>query len=212
MNQLIEYIKSLSPSMVSIIGIFITIIVGLLAWITKTLIELPITGAKETFYKLMFNKIEILSELKSHLTFIAYFPTKQIELKEKIQDILLRDGKTAYIDSILFADIIKYSITEQSSTKDTLAIIEKLDNELSLWINKSKEENKYFYKFYSPYPLKRTVIAIAMVIWVFLIFFIGVSFLFAGICLLLLGSLFWKIVCIITFMFLVILGVVYLKK
>lgn len=185
----------------SVIGILITALLGLFAWLSKSLVEGPINSSKDTFYKFITSKIEILSEIKSHLAFIAYFPKEQVSLKEKLQDVLKRDGKTAYIDKDMLASLIHFSITDNSEPNQILKLIESLDKELGLWINKAKEDNQFFIKYYSPSPTKRIFVLASMFFWVSFLMLIIATLFFAIIYFLIVLSWIYKILILSVLIF-----------
>src|SRR5690606_36712274 len=78
----------------------VTTLIAFLTWLLKGLIDKPMTASKETFYKYIDKRIEILTEIKTRLNFIAFFPEEadSKEFKQQIQDILLRDGRAGYLN------------------------------------------------------------------------------------------------------------------
>ncbi len=152
-NTPFDFLKTVSPE---ILAILLASLIGLFSWLTKGLLETPLVQARETFTRYVEKRIEILSEVKVALLFIAYFPreAESKEFKEHLQKILLRDGKIGYLDKKMLAAIIRISIdkTDENLIKSTLL---EIDLDLSRQINKIQEENKFYTKFSSPDPMKK---------------------------------------------------------
>lgn len=141
----------------NLFGILATALFGIFAWLVKSLIEDPLNNSKETFNKILYERIEILTEIKNHLAFISFFPegTDNLEYKEKLQALILRNGKTAFVDQKTLAEIIDLSIRQETDQKKVTELIKKIQGDLKPWINKAKEDNTFYEKYYSPFPIKR---------------------------------------------------------
>ena len=149
----ITLLKQINPN---VLGILTTGLLGFIAWIVKGLVEIPLVSSKEIFYKFLERRIEFLSEIKVRLSFIAYFPSKDgNEFKEQLQQILLRDGKSAYLDRILYDTILKIAITEETNENLIIKTIEEINNDLAQQINKIQQSNRFFYKYHNTEPSKR---------------------------------------------------------
>lgn len=140
------------------VAIFLaTSLFAFMAWMVKGLIGSPLAESRETFYKFFEKRIEVLTEIKVRLGFIAYFPKEDEskEFKEQIQTILLKDGKAAYLSKETFEDLLRISVEPATSEKLVLKIIAEIDADLYSQISKVRDE-LWFYKRFSIYdPLKR---------------------------------------------------------
>jgi len=144
----------------TIIVFLFTSLFAFLSWIVKGLIEKPISESKNTFNRFVEKRIEILTQVNSHLKFILYFIGDVDECKshkEKLQDILLRDGKVAYINKEDFESVLKLSIDEETDEAELIRIIASLDTDLYLQISKIEDEIKFYKRFSNYNLLKRFV-------------------------------------------------------
>lgn len=136
-----------------------TTLVAFITWLVKSLVEKPITESKDTFNKYFEKRIEILTEIKTRLHFIAYFPVgkENLDYKEQLQSILLRDGKAGYLSKEIYDNVLKISIDPNTDEELLLATITKLDNELYLTISKVQDEISFYRRFSNYNPLKRFI-------------------------------------------------------
>lgn len=139
---------------VNLVGILLTALLGMLGWFVKSMIEDPLTNSKETFYQILNERIEISTEVKNLLTFISFFPDDK-DYKEKLQNVFIKNGKTAYLDQKVLADIIEISINTDTNQEKLTSLILKINCDIKSWVDKAKEENDFFEKYYSPFPIKR---------------------------------------------------------
>jgi hypothetical protein len=125
----------------------------------KGLIEKPITESKNTFMKYFDKRIEILTEVKTRLNFIAYFPEGEdsLEYKNQLQNILLTEGKAAYLSKETYDNVLKISIDPITNENLLLATIIGIDEELYMKITKVQEEINFYRRFSNYSPLKRFV-------------------------------------------------------
>lgn len=148
--------KNANPDIVIIL---LTSLFGFISWLVKSLVEKPIKESKETFNKFVEKRIELLTEVKTLLNFIAYFPSgkESLDYKEKLQDVLLKDGKACYLDKKIFDYVLKISIDPKTNEKLLLNTIKDIDKDLYLQISKIKDEVS-FYRRYSNYnPFKKFI-------------------------------------------------------
>lgn len=149
-------IKNANPDIVIFL---LTTLIAFASWIVKSLIEKPIADSKSTFNKFFEKRIEVLTEFKTRLNFIAYFPTGEdnLEYKKQIQEILLRDGKAAYLSKEVFDNIMRISIDETTAEELLLKTIKLIDDELYLKVSKVQDEMSFYRRFSNYNPLKRFV-------------------------------------------------------
>ncbi|MGC1632463.1 MAG: hypothetical protein WA749_10170, partial [Gelidibacter sp.] len=83
----------------NVVIFLLTTFIAFVSWLVKSLVEKPLSESKNTFTKYFDRRIEILTEVKTRLNFIAYFPEGEdsLDYKNQIQSILLTDGKSAYL-------------------------------------------------------------------------------------------------------------------
>jgi len=102
-------IKNANPDVVIFL---LTTLIAFISWLVKSLVERPIAESKNTFNKFLEKRIEILTEIKARLNFIAYFPKgkENLDYKNQLQKIILKDGKTGYLNKETFDSVLKISI------------------------------------------------------------------------------------------------------
>jgi len=154
--DIISLIKEANPSLVIFCG---TTIIALISWILKSLIESPISESKATFQKYTDKRIEILTEVKTRLNFIAYFPTEEdsMEYKNQIQEILLKDGRVGYLNKETYDAILKISIEPKTNESLLLKTIAEIDKDLYLQISKIQDEIIFYRKFSNYNPIRRFI-------------------------------------------------------
>lgn len=149
-------IKEANPDVVIFL---LTTIVAFISWLVKSLVEKPITESKNTFTKYFDKRVEILTEVKTRLNFIAYFPDgdDSLEYKNQLQTLLLTDGKAAYLSKEIYDNVLRISIDPKTNEKLLLETIKGIDEELYKKISKIQEEINFYRRFSNYNPLKRFV-------------------------------------------------------
>jgi hypothetical protein len=184
----------------NIVIFLLTTFVAFISWIVKSLVEKPLIESKNTFTKYFDKRIEILTEVKTRLNFIAYFPEgdENLEYKEQLQTILLTEGKATYLSKEVYDNVLRISIDPNTDEKLLLDTIKKIDEELSKKISKVQDEINFYRRFSNYSPLKRfvgiTLLSLQYVISLTII----VASLFLIIMTFLEGNLFIKICVILT--------------
>jgi len=143
----------------NIVVFLLTTLVAFISWLVKGLVEKPIAESKNTFNKFLEKRIEILTEVKSRLNFIAYFPEGEDSLvyKNQLQEIILKDGKTGYLSKETFNSILKISIDPITDEQLLLDTISEINNDLYAQISKIKDEISFYKRFSNYNPLKRFI-------------------------------------------------------
>lgn len=154
--DIVTIIKNANPDIVIFL---MASFLAFISWLVKSLIEKPITESKNTFNKFLEKRIEILTEVKTRLNFIAYFPTGQdnLEYKNQLQEILLKDGRTGYLSKDTFEAVLKISIDPQTEETLLLETIKKIDADLYSQISKIHDEISFYRRFSNYNPLRRFV-------------------------------------------------------
>ena len=154
--DIVTIIKNANPDIVIFL---MTSLLAFISWLVKSLIEKPITESKNTFNKFLEKRIEILTEVKTRLNFIAYFPTGQenLDYKNQLQEILLKDGRTGYLSKDTFDAVLKISIDPQTEETLLLKTIKKIDADLYSQISKIHDEISFYRRFSNYNPLRRFV-------------------------------------------------------
>ena len=80
--DLIQILKDANPN---IIIFLLTTLVAFISWLIKGLVEKPLTESKNTFVRYFDKRIEILTEIKTRLNFIAYFPKGEDNLNYTVK-------------------------------------------------------------------------------------------------------------------------------
>jgi hypothetical protein len=178
---------------------FLTSLFAFIAWMVKGLIEKPLTDSKITFSKYLEKRIEILSEVKVRLSFIAYFPTGNESkiFKEQLQQIMLKDGRIGYLDKSTFLSTLKISIDPITDEKLLLDTITQIDEDLFKQISKVQDEIKFYRRFSNFNPLKKFVGFTMLSILYIISFVLIISAVFGITYGLLFADLSWKVVIII---------------
>lgn len=147
-------LNSANPDLVIFL---LTTLIAFVSWLVKSLVEKPIAESKNTFNKFLEKRIEILTEVKTRLNFIAYFPkgNESLDYKNQLQDIILKDGKTGYLDKLTYDSILKIAIEPETNEKLLLKTINEIDTDLYLQISKIQDEIRFYRKFSNYNPLKR---------------------------------------------------------
>lgn len=152
---LIEAIKRMDPTFT--VALFAALI-AFVSWIIKGLVEKPLQSSRETFTRITDKRIEILTEIKTRLVLVSYFPyVEGKEFKMELQTIFKKDGRVGFLDRKTFASVLKLSIDENTDEKLLLSTIEDIDIELSKHISKIQEELKFYNKFSNFNPIKRVI-------------------------------------------------------
>lgn len=137
----------------------LTTLIAFVSWLIKSLVETPITESKNTFNKYIERRIEILTEIKTKLNFIAYFPAEEDskEYKNQLQAIFLKDGKTGYLDKKTFDSTLKIAINPIVDEVLLLKTIKEIDDDLYMIISKVQQEISFYRKFSNFNPYKRFI-------------------------------------------------------
>ncbi|NWJ51904.1 MAG: hypothetical protein HXX14_13675 [Bacteroidetes bacterium] len=143
----------------NIVIFLFTSFVAFLSWLVKSLVEKPILESKNTFNNFFEKRIEILVEVNTRLNFIAYFPKgkESEDFKKQLQEIILRDGKTGYLNKNTFDSILKISIDSVTDENLLLNTIKEINEDLNLQISKIQDEIKFYRRFSNFNPFRRFV-------------------------------------------------------
>lgn len=187
-------IKSASPDVVVFL---LTTLIAFLSWIIKSLVEKPISESKNTFNKFLDKRIEILTEVKTRLNFIAYFPSGRDSLKYKnqLQDIILKDGKTGYLNKETFDAILKISIDSITDENLLLKTIKEINDDLYIQVSKIQDEINFYRKFSNYNPLRRFTGLALLVLQYIISIVLVISVIYIMISTFIDSSVLWK-VCI----------------
>ena len=154
--DIMTIIKEANPNVVIFL---LTTMVAFISWLVKSLVEKPLTESKNTFTKYFDKRIEILTEVKTRLNFIAYFPEgdENLDYKNQLQAILLTDGKAAYLSKEIYDNVLRIAIDPKTDENLLLATIKNIDEELYKKISKVQDEINFYRRFSNYSPLKRFV-------------------------------------------------------
>lgn len=143
----------------NVVIFLLTTLVAFISWLVNSLVEKPIAESKNTFNKFLEKRIEILTEVKTRLNFIAYFPEGQesLDYKNQLQTIILKDGKTGYLSKETFDSVLKIAIDPKTDENLLLITIKKIDEDLYLQISKIQDEISFYRRFSNYNPLRRFV-------------------------------------------------------
>lgn len=137
----------------------LTTLIAFLSWMIKALVERPLVESKATFNKIFESRLSILTEVKTKLIFIAYFPTGEdgLTYKQQLQDIFLKDGTVGYLSRPIYDNALKISIDQTTDEKLLLETIDAINEELTAKIKKIQDETSFYRKFSNHNPIKRIV-------------------------------------------------------
>lgn len=154
--DIIKIIEKANPDVVIFL---LTTFVAFISWLLKSLVEKPLSESKNTFTKYFDKRIEILTEIKTRLNFIAYFPEGKdsLEYKNQLQKILLSEGKAAYLSKEIFDNVLRIAIDKTTDEKLLLDTIKKIDEELYKKISKVQDEINFYRRFSNFSPFRRFV-------------------------------------------------------
>ena len=154
--DLIELLKGIDKSLLVFI---LTSLFAFLSWLIKGIVEKFLNEAKNTFEKTSTTRIEILTEIKNRLSLILYFNTgeENLKFKEQIQELLLKDGKSAYLNKEILDTTLRISIDETNDETLISNTISKIDIELFKIISKIEDEISFYRKFSNYAPLKKVI-------------------------------------------------------
>ncbi|MGC4059148.1 MAG: hypothetical protein QM743_13680 [Chitinophagaceae bacterium] len=183
----------------NLVTVLLTGLIAFISWLTKNLIEKPLIDSKTTFNKLFEKRVEILTEFKSKLSFLAYFPDGRESMKYKleIQSLLMVGSKSAYLNKELFDNLMLIAIKPETSEKLILSSIQQIDEELHANISKVYDEMKFYRSFSNYAPIKRITSLSILYIQYFLSIFIVGSISFLAIFFLLNGCLVAQIIVVL---------------
>lgn len=171
--DIITIIKEANPNVVIFL---LTTFVAFISWLIKSLVEKPLAESKNTFTKYFDKRIEILTEVKTRLNFIAYFPEGEdnLEYKNQLQTILLTDGKAAYLSKEVYNNVLRIAIDEKTNETLLLDTVKMIDEELYLKISKVQDEIEFYRRFSNYSPFRRfvgiTVLSLQYVIALIIVF------------------------------------------
>jgi hypothetical protein len=192
-------VKSILSNINPDVAIFLaTSLFAFISWIVKGLVEKPLAESKITFHRFLEKRIQILSEVKTRLGFIAYFPTEEgsKEYKEQLQE-LLKDGKAGYLNKSTFESVLKISIEPKTDEKLLINSIKEIDEDLYNQISKVQDEVTFYKRFSNFNPYKRFVGFTILSIQYILSLSLVVSIIFLITYGLLFSTWFWRSVIIL---------------
>lgn len=147
---------------INLLIFLLTALIGFISWLVKGIIEVPLSSAKTTFEKHFNTRIEILTEIKNRLALILYLTNGDNKddidkFKSDIQEILLKDGKSAYISKDILDYALNISMLPDTDINKIYLTINLIDEELHTSISKVNEELQFYRKFSNHNPIKRTL-------------------------------------------------------
>jgi len=154
-----DFLKTLKLADSNLLVFLLTSIIAFLTWIIKGSIEKPINDSKLTFEKTFNIRVEIMTEIKNRLSLILYFKEgdENLQFKEEIQNILLKDGKSAYLSKNILDNLLRLSIEKENNEELIRTTINLIDSELYLIISKLEDEISFYRKFSNFNPLKKII-------------------------------------------------------
>lgn len=194
-----DFLKTLKLADSNLLVFLLTSIIAFLTWIIKGSIEKPINDSKLTFEKTFNIRVEIMTEIKNRLSLILYFKEgdENLQFKEEIQNILLKDGKSAYLSKNILDNLLRLSIEKKNNEELIRTTINLIDSELYLIISKLEDEISFYRKFSNFNPLKKIIgiilLALQNIITILIVglatYFLITTFISGTICIKLLLSL-----------------------
>lgn len=172
-----KLVSGVSPNLLVFIG---TTLIAFIGWIAKSLVESPIIDSKNTFNKYVDKRIELLSEIRTRLSLIAYFPIgkENKEYKQQIQDILLKDGRSVYLNKTTFDSVLKISIDPVTNEELLKTTIREIEDDLLSQISKIRDEINFYLKFSNIHPFKK-MLGLSMLVFQYVLA-VSILFVFFG--------------------------------
>lgn len=154
-----DFIELLKLADSDLLVFLLTSLIAFITWIIKGSIEKPISSSKATFEKTFNIRIEIMTEIKNRLSLILYFKNgvENLKFKEEVQELLLKDGKSAYLSKKILDNTLRLSIEEGNNHALIKETIDLIDRELYLTISKIEDEISFYRKFSNFNPLKKVI-------------------------------------------------------
>lgn len=154
-----DFIDTIKNADSNLLVFLLTSLIAFISWIIKGSIEKPINDSKTTFEKTYSIRIEIMTEIKNRLSLILYFNegSENKKFKEEIQELLLKDGKSAYLSKKVLDNTLRLSIEEDNNNILINETIDLIDTELYLIISKLEDEVTFYRKFSNFNPLKKVI-------------------------------------------------------
>lgn len=194
-----DFLETLKLADSNLLVFLLTSIIAFLTWIIKGSIEKPINDSKQTFEKTFNIRVETMTEIKNRLSLILYFKEgdENLQFKEEIQQILLKDGKSAYLSKNILDNLIRLSIEKENNKELIETTINLIDSELYLIISKLEDEINFYRKFSNFNPLKKIIgiilLALQNIITILIVglatYFLIITFINGTICIRILISL-----------------------
>lgn len=152
-----DFLETLKSVDINLQVFLLTSLIALVTWIIKGSIEKPINDSKQTFDRSYNIRIEIMTEIKNRLSLLLYFEDggENLKFKEEIQQLLLKDGKSAYLSKKVLDNSLRLSIEEANNEQLIKETINLIDTELYLIISKIEDEVNFYRKFSNFSPLKK---------------------------------------------------------
>lgn len=187
-----DFLETLKTADSNLLVFLLTSLIAFVTWLIKGSIEKPINDSKQTFEKTYNIRIEIMTEIKNRLSLILYFKegSDNLKFKEEIQQLLLKDGKSAYLSKEVLDNLLRLSIEETNNESLIIKTIKLIDKELYLIISKIEDEVSFYRKFSNFNPFKKLVgiilLALQNIITMFVIglvsYFLITTFIYNTIC------------------------------
>lgn len=180
-----QILKNVDKNLLSILA---TSLIAFICWVVKGLIEVPLVNSKEIFFKYFDKRIEVLGDIKIRLSIIAYFPGEEGKTyKEQLQDLLLKDGKSAYLDSDIFSQTLDISINPNTEEEKLINAITIVNRALAAHIGKVEQSNNFYSKYANVNPIRRitsylllSLYYVLIIILLFLLMGVSVYFILYG--------------------------------
>ncbi|WP_333577534.1 hypothetical protein [Sphingobacterium sp.] len=154
-----DFLKKIDVN-VNLLIFLLTTLIGFISWLVKGLIESPLSFSKATFDKHFNTRVEILTEIKNRLALMLYLTNGDNnedinKFKNEIQEILLKDGKSAYISKDILDYALNISVLPDTNINKVHHTINLIDEELYGTISKVNDELIFYRKFSNHNPIKR---------------------------------------------------------
>lgn len=194
--DLMTIIKEANPNVVILL---MTTFIAFISWLVKSLIEKPLNESKKTFANYFEKRIEVLTEVKTLLNFIAYFPEgkESLDYKIQLQTLLLKNGKIVYLSKEIYDNVLIIGIDPVTNEILLLKTIKKIDEELYIKISKIQEEISFYRRFSSYSPFKRFVGILFLTIQYAISLILVIAFIFSITTILLFNIIIIKILVIL---------------
>lgn len=138
----------------AVVALLLALLIAFITWLAKSFIEKPFENSRETFFRFVEARIQILSVARAHLINISLFPTQPGE-KDKLKEMLLQDRTTGFLSRKMLNDVFEIATEKSVNEKKLFATIASIDKELASQIHAIHRDYSFYLRFAGNSPAKK---------------------------------------------------------